>query len=251
MMDSVKTYIYDTDIRLKTVFLSESLTDIFKAQNIEKDKTELFSKAALLSAAFASEQKDDEGSVYVSIKDPYTQTALTALCETDGRLRGCIDRYEESQFSEIILTIGQKLTVRGDYQSSVMGKNLEAAAAEYFIASRQTKAKTEFLSLKDGCGFIFAEYFPGHDVNFKDENKAPNAEYIKNKLAKSISEAIHTFQSGETVKELKLVSETKIIFGCTCNKRKIKRALTASENITLPIEVKCNFCGKTYIIDNL
>lgn len=250
-MDNITTLIYDTDIRIKAVSLKKSLTDLFSAQGIPETKRELFTKAALIAAAFSSEEKDDDGAVYVSVKDPATKTALTAVCETDGRLRGCMDEYRESSFKETVLTVGRKLAIRGDYQSSVMGENLEEASREYFKASRQTKAKIAFFETDCDKHFVFAEYFPGHDVNFKDENVGANAEYIEKKLCEGL-DAAAAFTDGKIASDkLKKVAETPVIFGCTCNKRRIKKALVQTEGLTLPVEVKCRFCGKTYIIDNL
>lgn len=251
-MDFVKTYIYDTDIRLKAAVLDNSLKNIKNAQNIPEEKMPLFSKAALLASAFSSEQKDDNGEIFVTVKDPESKTALTVICETDGRLRGSADSFEDSVFPETILTVGQRLITRGDYQSSVMGNNIEMAAEEYFTASRQTQAKTRFFTLDEAYGFIFAEYFPGHDVNFKDENKKPSEACIKEKLERSLAETLSFIGEKKSPPDfLKEVSESKIVFGCTCNKRKIKNALADASDITLPVEVKCRFCGKTYVIDNI
>ncbi len=247
-MDAVETFIYDSDIRIKAVRLSESLENLFEAQNIsEKDKV-LFSKAALLSAAFASEEKDDDGSVFVSVKDPETRTAFTALCETDGRLRGTPDEYKENGFDETVLTVGRRLVSRGDYQSAVMGRNFEDAAREYFSSSRQTKAETAF---PDGKTFVFAEYFPGHDVNYLAGAKKATPEYIESKLSDGMTAILSLLKDGKPNEKLKKVSETEIVFGCTCTKRKIKKALEATENLTFPIEVRCRFCGKTYTIEEM
>ena len=57
--------------------------------------------------------------------------------------------------------------------------------------------------------------------------------------------------SPKLCEKLKKVSETEIVFGCTCTKRKIKKALEATGNLTLPVEVKCRFCGKTYTIEEM
>ena len=111
-MDAVETFIYDSDIRIKAVRLSESLENLFAAQSVSEKDRLLFSKAALLSAAFASEEKDDDGSVFVSVKDPETRTAFTALCETDGRLRGTPDEYKGNGFDEKVLTVGRRLVSR-------------------------------------------------------------------------------------------------------------------------------------------
>ena len=58
-------------------------------------------------------------------------------------------------------------------------------------------------------------------------------------------------KDGKPNEKLKKVSETEIVFGCTCTKRKIKKALEATENLTFPIEVRCRFCGKTYTIEEM
>lgn len=245
-MDTVETYVYDTDIRIKAVSLSKSLDDVFSAQNIPESARPLFSKAATLAAVFASEEKDDDGSIFVSVKDPKTKTALTVLCETDGRLRGNTDVYSESSFNDTVLTVGRRLVVRGDYQSAVMGKTVEDATREYFLSSRQTKAKTAFFG---DTGFFFAEYFPGHDVNYRAGAKKADAEYIEKKLCAATAEAEKIFSKEPTDEKLKKLSETPVVFGCTCTKRKIKNALANSENISFPAEVKCRFCGKTYIIE--
>lgn len=245
-MDKVETYIYDTDVRIKAVRLSKSLEDVFEAQNIEPTARPIFAKAALLAAAFASEEKDDEGSVFVSVKVPETKTSLTVLCETDGRLRGSTDAYTSDNFGETVLTVGRRLVVRGDYQSAVIGKTFEEATKEYFLSSRQTKAKTAFPKSEDSA-FFFAEYFPGHDVNYRAGAKKADAEYIEKKLTEAMGAAANLF-SGNPL-ELKKVSETAVKFGCTCTKRKIKHAIADTENLTFPIEVKCRFCGKTYIIE--
>ena len=247
-MDTVETFIYDTDVRIKSVMLSQSLEKLFEAQQISEKDRVLFSKAALLSAAFASEEKDDDGSVFVSVKDPATKTAFTALCETDGRLRGTPDEYKENGFDETVLTVGRKLVSRGDYQSAVMGENFEAAAKEYFSSSRQTKAKTAF---PDGKTFVFAEYFPGHDVNYLAGAKKATPEYIEEKLTDGMAAILSFIEAGKPCEKLKKVSETEIVFGCTCTKRKIKKALEATGNLTLPVEVKCRFCGKTYTIEEM
>ncbi len=250
-MDIVNTFIYDNDIRIKATLLKNSLKELFKAQSMPKEKTPLFSKAALLAATFATEEKDDNGAIYVSIKDPNTKTALTAVCETDGRLRGCVDVYKDSSFSETILTVGRKLAIRGDYQSSVIGKDIEVAAEEYFKSSRQTKAKIKFFTFEDSDGFIFSEYFPGHNVNFQDENKKPTPEYLSKKLETALETAIEATIKNRSIDILKKVSTTKIIFGCTCSKRRIKQALSQTHDLTFPVEIKCRFCGKNYIIDSL
>ena len=247
-MDAVETFIYDSDIRIKAVRLSESLENLFAAQSVSEKDRILFSKAALLSAAFASEEKDDDGSVFVSVKDPATRTAFTALCETDGRLRGTPDEYKESGFDETVLTVGRRLVSRGDYQSAVMGKTFEDAAKEYFSSSRQTKAKTAF---PDGKTFVFAEYFPGHDVNYLAGAKKATPEYIESKLSDGMTAILSLLKDGKPNEKLKKVSETEIVFGCTCTKRKIKKALEATENLTFPIEVRCRFCGKTYTIEEM
>lgn len=247
-MDAVETFIYDSDIRIKAVGLSESLEDLFEAQNISERDRLLFSKAALLAAAFASEEKDDDGSVFVSVKDPETRTAFTALCETDGRLRGTPDEYKENGFDETVLTVGRRLVSRGDYQSAVMGRNFEDAAREYFSSSRQTKAETAF---PDGKTFVFAEYFPGHDVNYLTGAKKATPEYIESKLSDGMTAILSYLEDGKPSEKLKKVSETEIVFGCTCTKRKIKKALEATENLTLPVEVRCRFCGKTYTIEEM
>ncbi len=247
-MDAVETFIYDSDIRIKAVRLSESLENLFAAQSVSATDRILFSKAALLSAAFASEEKDDDGSVFVSVKDPETRTAFTALCETDGRLRGTPDEYKESGFDETVLTVGRRLVSRGDYQSAVMGKTFEDAAKEYFSSSRQTKAKTAF---PDGKTFVFAEYFPGHDVNYLAGEKKATPEYIESKLSDGTAAILSLLKDGKPNEKLKKVSETEIVFGCTCTKRKIKKALEATENLTFPIEVRCRFCGKTYTIEEM
>lgn len=247
-MDAVETFIYDSDIRIKAVRLSESLENLFAAQSVSEKDRILFSKAALLSAAFASEEKDDDGSVFVSVKDPETRTAFTTLCETDGRLRGTPDEYKESGFDETVLTVGRRLVSRGDYQSAVMGKNFEDAAKEYFSSSRQTKAKTAF---PDGKTFVFAEYFPGHDVNYLAGAKKATPEYIESKISDGMTAILSLLKDGKPNEKLKKVSETEIVFGCTCTKRKIKKALEATENLTFPIEVRCRFCGKTYTIEEM
>ena len=54
-MDIVNTFIYDNDIRIKATLLKNTLRELFKAQSMPKDKTSLFSKAALLAATFATE----------------------------------------------------------------------------------------------------------------------------------------------------------------------------------------------------
>ena len=239
-MDKVKTFIYDNDIRIKKVFLEKSLSDIFSVQNFSENSKELFIKSAMFSVALSDDIKDDEGMIYVSTKDPKSHSAVTALCETDGRLRGCEDEFIPSSFEETVITVGRRLEVRGEYQSSVLGDDFEKAVEEFFSSSRQTKAKTYY------CDefFIMAEFFPGHDVNFQDDLKKPSDGEIFEKIDKAIDLA-------KEEKDLKFLSEKEISFGCTCNEEKIKEALTGEEGLSFPLDVRCHFCGKTYVIDNI
>lgn len=262
MHDIVKSYIYDNDIKLKIAFINKSIEEISKAQNFSEEEKSLFASSALFAAIYATEQKDDKGSVYASFKYPKQRLSLTAVCETDGRLRGYSEEYSSSTVSEneVLLVAGIRLAVRGEYQSAVVADNPEDLVSIYYKNSNQTKAKVRFIE-KDGIkALIVAEYLPGHYVNYKTDDKKPNTEMIDKKLKSTMNIAyeiamaeIELYKiSSVNHEKIKQLADIEISFGCTCSKRKIKEAIiSCQEDIELPFEATCKLCGKVYTINEI
>ena len=243
-MDRCESLIYNTNIRVRRVFLSDVLEQIAAICGFTEEERRLFAFSALLASALATEIKDDDGSVFVSLKAPYGGTVATAFCETDGRLRGYADKKEPDPLTDgnCLLTVGRRLYVRGDYQSSVMGETPEKAAEAYFINSAQTKAALKIEYGKDST-FYLCEYLPGHDVNTSEQKEAE----LKDKKA-MLEKALEVSLNGaEQVAEMSPQSTTPITYGCTCSKRKL-RAIFDSQGITIEegMEAVCRLCGKVY-----
>ena len=120
-------------------------------QHFDETEKKLLIPAALFAAAYASEQKDDNGSVYVSFKYPEHKRSFTAICETDGRIRGYREDYipPEQNRENILLITGVRLSARGDYQSAVTARDVGSVLNAFFQNSSQTEAEIR-LTEKDG-----------------------------------------------------------------------------------------------------
>ena len=239
MSDYVKNYIYQEHIRVKHVVIEDAIEEICNMQQFDKTDKMLFTPAALFAAAYASEQKNDSGSAYVSYKYPKQNRSYTAICETDGRIRGYQESYTppDSNAENILLIAGVKLAARGDYQSAVMAQDVEAATQAFFNNSSQTEAALRFGSNE----LLWVEYLPGHG------NAASDAQ--RQKIRKELSDVIKDVRASE----MKFLSELPISFGCTCSKRKIKQTIDTAQikNLEFPLEVTCKFCGKKYSITEI
>ncbi len=243
-MDRNETYIYNRNIRVRRTFLGEVIDEISAIRNFDSTERELFTFSAMLAAALASEIKDDEGSVFVSLKAPTGGKVATAFCETDGRLRGYADLKPADPLTDgnYLLTVGIRLYVRGDYQSTVTADTPENAALAYFINSAQTKAAIKINYGKESQMYL-CEYLPGHDVNTTEQVKAE----LKDKkqiLEIALAEAQ---KEPEDVAEMVKQTQTPIVYGCTCSKRKL-RAIFESQGITVEegMEAECRLCGKVH-----
>lgn len=260
MADLVKGSIYQTDVRVKIACLNESVQTLSEKRNFSAAETQRFFPAALFAAIYATEQKDDEGSVFISFKFPEEQKAYTAVCETDGRLRGYTEPFTPNQAlgNNILFVSGIRLALRGDYQSAVSAKDVPSAIADFYKNSRQTKADFSLFSYRGHHLLILAEYLPGHDVNYRDESKKLSEEAIFQKLKEAVGQAEKTAKQAldaaaitrQTTEDLFLLP---ITFGCTCSKRKIKQALLTSgeQDLTFPLFANCKLCGKEYRIESL
>ncbi len=243
-MDRCESLIYNTNIRVRRVILNDVIEQISAIRGFNEEERKLFTFSALLATALATEIKDDDGSVFVSLKAPYGGTVATAFCETDGRLRGYVDKKDPDPLTDgsCLLTVGKRLYVRGDYQSSVMGETPEKAAEAYFINSAQTKASLKIEYGKESALYL-CEYLPGHDVN-TTEQKAAELKDKKAMLEKAMEEAQALT---EAAAEMSHQSTTNIVYGCTCSKRKL-RAIFDSQGIIVEegMEAVCRLCGKIY-----
>lgn len=261
MTDSVKGYIYKKDVRIKISILQTSLEQIAEKRGFSPQETKSFTPAALFAALYATEQKDDSGSVYISFKFPQEQKAYTAICETDGRLRGYSEEYIPGGAlkDEVLFISGIRLALRGDYQSAVSAINLKAAISDFYKNSRQTKADFDLFSYNKHQILAIAEYLPGHDVNYRSGEKVLSDEDIQNKLKEAVSEAktwIQTQSDNESSplpEGFEAMFTLPVSFGCTCTKRKIKQALLSAgeTNLDFPVNISCKFCGKEYTLESL
>lgn len=258
MTDSVKGYIYQKDVRLKIAALNHSLTEIKKKRGFISGDMEKFTPAALFAAIYATEQKDDDGSVYISFKFPQEKKAYTAICETDGRLRGYGEDFSPSGLlkNEILFVSGVRLALRGDYQSAVAAPDIPQALAGFYADSRQTKAELLLFTAGEIQVLAIAEYLPGHDVNYRSGQKILTENEIRQKLRQAVllcRETLQTDLAASLPPDFEEMFSLDITFGCTCSKRKIKQALlTSGEEIPeFPIVANCKLCGKEYIIQSL
>lgn len=257
MTDSVKGYLYGQDVRIKIARLKTTVDQISERRNFSAAEQEKFIPAALFAAVYATEQKDDDGSVYISFKFPDEKKAYTAICETDGRLRGYQEDFVPNNAlnHEILFISGVRLSLRGDYQSAIAADNIHATIRDFYKNSRQTKAEFSFFSQNGANGLIIAEYLPGHDVNYRSEEKLLSEETVRQKLKKAIgffSETLLSSPEKSLPEEFKEVLSLEVHFGCTCSKRKIKQALASSgeTDLEFPLSVSCKFCGKEYTIES-
>lgn len=243
-MDRNETFIYNKNIRVRRTFLGKVIDEISDIRKFDPTERELFTFSAMLAAALASEIKDDEGSVFVSLKAPVGGKVATAFCETDGRLRGYADMKPADPLTDgrYLLTVGIRLYVRGDYQSTVTADTPENAALAYFLNSAQTKATVKINYGQESAMYL-CEYLPGHDVNTTDQVKAELKDK-KGMLEKALEEAI---KDPATVEEMEAQAVTHIVYGCSCTKRKL-RAIFESQGIQIGdgMEAECRLCGKIY-----
>jgi len=243
-MDRCEAFIYNTNIRIRRVFLKDVIAQISAARSFDEEEKKLFAFSAMLASALATEIKDDNGSVFVSLKAPYGGTVATAFCETDGRLRGYADKKDPDPLTDgkCLLTVGRRLYVRGDYQSSVMGATPEEAAEAYFINSAQTKATLK-INYGEESQLYLCEYLPGHDVNTSEQKQAE----LKDKKL-MLEKALEAAQEDPAkIAEMSLQATTPIVHGCTCSKRKL-RVVFESQGINIEegMEAVCRLCGKVY-----
>ena len=242
-MDGTQVYIVNEHIRLRIVTLSNVLDEIASVRKFTDDEREMFGFAALLSAALASDIKDDDGSILTSLRLPMTQRCFTAFCETDGRLRGYADTKEPDPLIDgsYLLTVGRRLAVRGDYTSTVSGSTALDAAKAYYTNSNQTKADMIYRPGTVSRLFV-AEYLPGHDVNTVESKDAKLEDKI-GELSRVLADAaVNPDNPGGEFQNF-----IPLTYGCTCSKRKL-RVILEEQNIgvTDGTEAECRLCGKVY-----
>lgn len=245
-MDIVETSLYKNCIRLRHASLERSIEDISLSRNFDNDQKYLFGIAALLASILAVEIKDDQGSLFVTLKSKSKNISVTAICETDGRLRGYSNELDEIiDDYEYMLVIGKRLYVRGDYQSAVTGDSPESLIYEYFKNSSQTKFKSYLNIENNKYLLIVSEFMPGHDITLSDEYYENNG--IEGLIEKSIKSLLNNDIDAEDI-----ISDNKvdIYFGCTCSKRKLHMLLQAQNIDIVPgMQIQCKQCGKIYTFE--
>lgn len=242
-MDGTSVYIINEHIRLRVVTLSETLDEISGIRGFTDEERENFGFAALLAAALASDIKDDDGSILVSLRLPLTRRCFTAFCETDGRLRGYADTKDPDPLIDgsYLLTVGRRLSVRGDYTSTVSGQTAHEAAKAYYTNSNQTKADIQYQPGKISRLFV-AEYLPGHDVNTVEAKDAKLEDKIAELSAVLAAASENPESPGGDFSHFIPLS-----YGCTCSKRKLRVILEEQGvDIAEGTEAECRLCGKIY-----
>ena len=165
------------------------------------------------------------------------------------------DKAGSSVSDEVILEVTQKLTVRGDYSSIVEGKDIEDAIAHYCKTSQQVEAHCAVLTFGKTYCCLLVEQFPITCEAEEVFRHAADREWEH--LQPFITATELTDEALKIFEKYRKVADTPLRFGCTCNRRSVRAALSAVDKEELKnaadedgfVSVNCKYCGKHYRIN--
>lgn len=242
--------------RLSAAFLADAVQKSMESNQIPAEEAEFVGKAECLCACLVAGRKEEAATVSVSVTDAANARRFTAVCEKDGRVRACADSIERGVIRDgVILSVTQKLQVRGDYSSVVTAPTLDKAVTEYFHSSQQVRAKSITLRLEDGYAAVLCERFPITEP--EHQHYEEDADRLFSKMD-SLSKTVHTQEDLFCfLKNLDETGQTPLRFGCTCTKRSVRAALSGLTGEELraacrednTVEVRCKHCGKIFHLE--
>lgn len=240
-MDKLYKIIFNDDLRIHMAEIEDLTSKIYfpEEYDIEENKVESVSATAI-AAVLASDLKEANSSITVMLRNVSRGVSYSVTAQQDGRVCGSVGGYSKGVLKDgYILEVIRRSGIGKDYSSVVCGENIEAVIDEYITVSMQRKAILKIY----GNLAVLAEELPF--TNIIDQGKLA-LEVLKDNSSPTALKESDGFR---------FVEESDLIYGCTCTKRSVKKALIAAvagddfDSLDDEIEVRCKLCGKKYIIE--
>ena len=240
-MDKLYKILYCDDLRIHMAVMHDIPEQIYFPEEFdsEENKSEAIVSSSI-AAVLASDLKELNSSITVMLRNVSKGITYSVTAQQDGRICGAVCGYSKGVLKDgYILEIVRRSGIGRDYSSVVCGRSIEDVVDEYIIGSMQRKA----LLRQHGNIAVLAEELPFTNIIEK------GAEALK---------VLETDNSVSALKEsdgFRIVEESDLIYGCTCTKRSVKKALVAAlagedvSSLEDKIEVSCKLCGKKYYIE--
>ena len=267
-------------IGLKGPFIRFYLADTTSLVEEAREKFSLYptSAAALgrvlsMSAVMGTMLKDGNEQYNIAIHSDGAISTIMAIARPDGSVKGFIsnpnvyDVYEDTGKLAVgraigsgTLSVTKSMNMKGNFSSTV---NLQTGEigddfAFYFAKSEQRASIVSLGVLVDtdqsirSAGCFFIELLPGYgeeDIVYL-ENLAARMRPISAEIDECSLEEIIEKNLGE----VEILEERELVYRCDCSRERFKeKLLTLSRKDLLDlakaqqdIEIKCDFCGKTY-----
>ena len=137
----------------------------------------------------------------------------------------------------------------------VEGKDIEDAIAHYYKTSQQVEAHCAVLTFGKTYCCLLVEQFPITCEAEEVFRHAADREWEH--LQPFITATELTDEALKIFEKYRKVADTPLRFGCTCNRRSVRAALSAVDKEELKnaadedgfVSVNCKYCGKHYRIN--